>query len=243
MRKLLMMIGALMLGSAVATPAQAQWSNFATWDFCTGTGFSACMNFQLTRNGTTNNYRLRVEYASTNGVGSEQGAMTSAGLYRDKSRTAVDLRVSNLAIYQIAPNTAVWNVGSNQLNGEGPIVIEVAGNSDEGINDGLPVGGYVIISFTSTNLATYNMDALYARSHIQSFGATDCSIKPDSQGPDHVVGDVATINADCGMPTEVVPEPITMVLLGSGLAGIGGVKLRRRRREEEVGSGEVGEEV
>jgi hypothetical protein len=162
--------------------------------------------------------------------------MTSAGLYRDKSRSAVDLNVSNLAIAEIAPNTAVWNVGSNQLGGDGPIVIEVAGNSDEGINDGLPVGGYVIISFSSNNLATYNMDALYARSHIQSFGEGDdgCSIKPDSQGPDHVVGDVETLNEECGTPNEVVPEPITMVLLGTGLAGVGGVKLRRRKRADEI---------
>ena len=36
-----------------------------------------------------------------------------------------------------------------------------------------------------------------------------------------------------GEPGEVVPEPITMVLLGTGLAGIGGVNLRRRRKDVE----------
>jgi hypothetical protein len=42
---------------------------------------------------------------------------------------------------------------------------------------------------------------------------------------------VSEVDERCGgPPTEVVPEPITMILLGSGLLGVGGAQARRRRR-------------
>lgn len=37
--------------------------------------------------------------------------------------------------------------------------------------------------------------------------------------------------APCLPPTETVPEPITMILFGSGLLGVGGAAARKRRRE------------
>lgn len=227
MRKLLRTAAVAAALFWTAAPAHAAWNDFANWSFCSNTSFSVCMKFNLVRDGSTNNYRLRIDYASTTANPGEEGAMTSAGLYRDKGKSAVDLNVSKMSIYQISPSGASWAIGSNQLGGDGPIVIEVAGNSNNGINNGLPVGGYVIISFTSNNLANYDLNALYARSQIQSFGPNDCSLKPDSRNADNVVGGRDLVDADCGGAT-VTPEPLSIVLLGSGLAGVASVARRRR---------------
>jgi hypothetical protein len=231
MRKRLLLPG-MLAAVFVATPVSAQtWASFHEWDFCSGNSLSACMNFQLTRYGTTSDYRLLITYVSSLADPDETGFMTSAGLYRAKN--ASDVNVSNLRIVSTSPSSVSWSIGSNQLGGDGPITIEVAGNSNQGITNGLPVGGNILLAFRSTNLATYNTDNLYARSHIQGYGENECSLKPDSRAEDNLVGTVADVDAECGTAT-VVPEPITMALLGSGLLGIGGAARRRRKKLDVV---------
>ncbi|HSJ30821.1 MAG TPA: PEP-CTERM sorting domain-containing protein [Longimicrobiales bacterium] len=227
MRKIMMFAG-ITAALGAAAPASAQWAQFHEWDFCTANALSVCMNFTLNRQTGTDNYTLRVTYVSTDAAAGQQGAMTAAGLYTAKNAAA--LNVSSLAFVAISPNTASWALGGNQIGGGGPIEIVADANSNNGITNGLPVGGWVELSFTSNNLASYNMTGLHARSHVQGFGPNSCSLKPDSNLPGNLVDSVSEVDERCGLPTEVVPEPITMILLGSGLLGVGGAQARRRRR-------------
>lgn len=232
MRRLLP-LACIAVGLSVPAPAAAQYTAFHQWDFCTANSFSVCMNFSLLRDGATQNYELQVTYASTTAPAGQAGVMTAAGLYRLPN--APDLNVSNAIIHSTTPSVN-WTIGGQQLSGDGPMALEVSGSSSQGAANGLPLGGIVSIRFTSNNLASYDLSDLHARAHIQSFGPDACSLKPDSRLPDNVVDGAATVDGRCGTepppPTTTVPEPITMVLVGSGLLGVGAAHRRRRRTVE-----------
>ena len=86
-----------------------------------------------------------------------------------------------------------------------------------------PNGAYLELDFTtSTQFDLTDPSATYGW-HSQDVNGQTCSQWIDSNG-----NQTQSESGDCS----VVPEPVTMVLLGSGLAGMGGVGLLRRRRKD-----------
>jgi hypothetical protein len=92
--------------------------------------------------------------------------------------------------------------------------------------------GWVVFSFTTTNAWSANDAQIVWRA--QGVVANNGGNK----GCRSMEGAITSVNQwEYCAPAQVVPEPITMALLGSGLASLGGVGLFRRRRGNTVTGG------
>lgn len=226
---------ALVVLAAGPALAEAQMSadNFWSDYVCAEASFNPCVDFELFRDDSDSElYYFKVTYAGS--LGDPEGLMTAAGLYDydgDGSPwTFTDLNLLN-------PTTG-WKWGGDdeceQLSGGGNVLFEGCAQGNNGILNGIESGGYLLFSFRSTSYIS-NSDFAYfdsdgnlaggdlgARAMIQGVGEEDCSYKLDS--PQGLV-------SGCG--GEVVPEPMTVLLLATGLFGIGAVGYRNRRREED----------
>ena len=81
--------------------------------------------------------------------------------------------------------------------------------------------GGVVLSFQVSSAFTFDEGSLYIRAQ---------NGYPDGEGSTVCITEDGY---DCG-PTTVVPEPLTITLLATGLAGLGGAHMRRRRKRDEV---------
>lgn len=88
--------------------------------------------------------------------------------------------------------------------------------------------GWVVFSFTTTN--SWSAKDAQVAWRVQGVVARNGGYKGCR------TSDQAGSWEECA-PTQVVPEPVTMVLLGSGLMSLGGVGLIRRRRGTTVTGG------
>lgn len=136
-----------------------------------------------------------------------------------------------------------WKTATNKPSNLG-LALDLGAKTQNGINQGLigcgqtPVSSQLatcynntskalkIVFNTSSQFVLGNSSQGYWEVHGQQFNGSNCSLWWNSNG-------AATDSVGAGGcgATNVTPEPITMTLLATGLAGMGGVGLVRRRRK------------
>ncbi|MGH7481502.1 MAG: PEP-CTERM sorting domain-containing protein [Longimicrobiales bacterium] len=225
------------------TPAQAQW--FGLHDQCSTGTIQTCASFEIqTLNYTTSGQQRTQVYLRVRNMfalladGSEGGSiLTRLGVL---SPELVDARNENFlntaqgSIFAEDPATRTgtpenyWEYRNN-LNSLGQIEWGLSTqNANGGIRDCIGpdanpssyfntcAGGWVTFAFTAAG-------DLNPEQFQIAWGVV--SVSSDGQGS----GDLGSFQGQ----TEVVPEPITLTLLGTGLLGIGGAGAIRRRRQRQ----------
>lgn len=228
MKRFWLSVGLAVAALGLAAPgARAINPPFLTDSFCTT--FDLCMRFDLTDLGSLV-YRLDVTYvgAPDGFTVPEQGAVTAAGIMDLLPEPNFTLTFQS---FISSTNGQIWDAcGSNDLS-PGEILLCAASPNGKPEVMGLQVGESVAFSFLSDATVEASDFAgsgeLGFRAHVQSFGSLGCSLKPDSRADGHLVGEVTDVNweSKCGGGT--VPEPVSTVLLGTGLL-LSGAVLRRR---------------
>jgi len=214
-----LLAAALGIGFAAAVvPQQANAAPSVT--HCSTGSLVVCAGFDSYYSG--GNLFLEVwnlyDGTAANGV---QHAITFAGIGNNWSGTA-----SLVSATLNGSGGAGWVLKDPINNNPVGDDMNVAGVTANGINDAVWGGGHLVLEFSLSGTLPLT-DAVYGW-HSQAVDGTTCSIWVATNG------DQAGPSSSDECYNNVVPEPITMVLVGSGLLGIGGAGLKRRRKGLDV---------
>jgi hypothetical protein len=232
------------IGAGVlASPAQAQTETFNFDNYCVMGSWQVCASVRLTSVGNT----LTMQVWNLEGMLGQSHTMTAIGLYHSGSFFDWQRQVSSWNVRHYLTNTS-YNTITNYWSERRASDIETLAGINLELSEGtsgnrgiagctvLPGGTkwqtcnsfddapFVQFQFTFRDNQHFSLSNVELRWHSQQTGADqEGSLKCDTGG----AGDYP----DCIPPT-VVPEPATMVLLGSGMAGVGALARRRRRKQE-----------
>lgn len=184
---------------------------------CSTGSLVVCVNFTLA-NVSGNNYTLAVQYASSN----DGGVLTDFGISGPNGITFTSTGVTGAGSFTFGTNCSLQDQACASASAPPP-------------SNGLTVGQTETLSFSATAGFSGDFSNSLYNAHIQAFNnLPNCSVKIGNSDQFSTAGTGGgSFNADaasCTVPTST-PEPASMILLGTGLLGLGGGAAVRRRRQ------------
>lgn len=242
---------ALGLVTVLATGlASSAWADgFKSYLVCGGSSFATCASVQINvvgQNVTVRVWNLSGNSAATYGTNTYAGSIfRGIGFYNVSGasvNTGAGLAVSGPVYNGTTPGN--WNIANGGIN---VFAVVFRTNNGGGLKNGIASGCAAPGQLPSgTNLyanpCTADLGNLsnYVTFSFKITGSWDPSTSDISlryaNGPNGINGECWTGTAPDGQVKNcitVTPEPVTMSLLATGLAGMGGAGLIRRRKQKQ----------